>query len=113
MIVALVLFALAAVGGLVLALQRFSGKPLPSFPLALVHGAAAASGLVALVVVVVNQGGPAAARTALILLVIAALGGFFLFSRHLKKTALPIPIVVVHAIVAVAGFVTLLLGALR
>ena len=40
MTIALVLFALAAVGGLVLALQRLSGNPLPSLPLALHAGAA-------------------------------------------------------------------------
>ncbi len=113
MIVALVLFGLAAVGGLVLALQRFSGKPLPSFPLALVHGLAAAAGLVALIVFVANGGGPSTARTGLVLLVIAALGGFVLFTRHLKQVALPIPVMILHALVAVAGFVTLLVAALH
>ena len=113
MIVALILFALAAVGGLVLALQRFTGKPLPSLPLALVHGLAAAAGLVALIVFVANNGGASAARIGLVILLIAALGGFVLFTRHLKQVALPIPIVVLHALVAVAGFVTLLVGALH
>ena len=113
MLIALVLFALAAIGGLVLALQRFSGKPLPSFPLALVHGLAAASGLVALIVVVANGSGPAAAKTGLVLMVGAALGGFFLFTRHLKQVALPIPVMILHAVVAVAGFITLLFGALH
>jgi len=113
MTLALILFAVAAVGGLVLALQRFTGKPTPSLPLALVHGLVAASGLVALIVFVANDGGVTAAKVALVLLVAAALGGFFLFSRHLKKIALPIPIIVVHALVALAGFVTLLIGALH
>jgi hypothetical protein len=113
MIVALVLFALAAVGGLVLALQRFSGKPLPSLPLALGHGAAAASGLVILIVFVTGEGGPSGAKVALGLFLVAALGGFVLFSRHLRKASLPIPLIVVHALVAVAGFVTLLITALR
>jgi hypothetical protein len=113
MTLALVLFALAAMGGLVLALQRFSGKPLPSFPIALAHGAAAASGLVALTVVVVGGGGGESAKIGLLLVVAAALGGFFLFSKHLRSTPLPIPIVIVHALVAVAGFITLLVGALR
>jgi hypothetical protein len=109
MTIALVLFALAAVGGLVMAIQRFSGKPVPPLPLALVHGAAAASGLVALIVVVSN-GAVGGAKIALVLFAGAALGGFYLFSRHLRQVALPIPIVVVHALVAVAGFVTLLVS---
>lgn len=112
MTIALVLFALAAMGGLVLALQRLSGKPLPSLPLALVHGAAAASGLIALIVVVANGSAAGAAKVGLALFLVAALGGFFLFSKHLRQAALPIPVVVVHALVAVAGFVTLLISAL-
>lgn len=113
MTIALVLFALAAVGGLVLASQRLSGKPLPSLPLALVHGGAAASGLIALIVVIANGGAAGGAKVGLALFLVAALGGFFLFSKHLRQAALPIPVVIVHAIVAVAGFVTLLVGALR
>jgi hypothetical protein len=113
MSIALTLFALAAVGGLVLALQRFSGKPQPSLPLALAHGAGAAGGLVALLVFVSGGGSPGAVKVGLVLLLIAALGGLFLFSKHLRKMALPIPVVVVHALVAVAGFVTLLVSALR
>jgi hypothetical protein len=113
MTIALILFALAAVGGLVLALQRFSGKPQPSLPLALGHGAGAAGGLIALIVFVAGGGGPGAVKVGLALLVGAALGGFFLFSKHLRNVALPIPVVVVHALVAVAGFVTLLVSALH
>ena len=50
---------------------------------------------------------------ALGLLVIAALGGFVLFSQHLRKTPLSIPLMVAHASLAVAGFVTLLVSAFR
>lgn len=113
MTIALILFALAAAGGLVLALQRFSGKPVPSLPLALMHGTAAASGLIALIVFVAGGGGPGSVKVALGLVVLAALGGSYLFSRHLRNLALPIPLVIVHALVAVAGFLTLLVSALR
>ena len=47
MTVALVLFALAALGGAAMAVLRFQGRPQPPLGLALVHGAAAAAGLVA------------------------------------------------------------------
>jgi phosphoribosylglycinamide formyltransferase 2 len=40
----------------------------------------------------------------------AALGGFGLFSFHLRGKALPIPVVVIHAGVAVVAFVLLLVG---
>jgi len=107
MTVALVLFALAAVGGVILAVIRFRGQPYPPLGLALVHGAAAAAGLIALLVAVSRGGAPSSATTALVLFVIAAAGGFYLFSHHLRKVALPTWLVVVHALVAVAGFLLL------
>jgi hypothetical protein len=114
MITPLILFGLAAVGGFVLALQRLTGKPTPSLPLALVHGAAAAAGLVALIVHVANGDAVSTAKVALALFLAAAAGGFFLFlGHHLRGKALPVPVVVIHGLIAVTAFVTLLLGALR
>jgi hypothetical protein len=49
-----------------------------------------------------------AASTALIILIIAALGGFYLASIHLRSTVAPKPVVLIHAGVAVIGFLTLL-----
>ena len=112
MTLALVLFGLAATGGLLLAFLRFSDKPLP-LPLALGHGAIAAAGLVALVLAVMRAGSPGQARIALGMFVLAALGGFALFSFQLRKKALPLGVVVVHGLVAVAAFVVLLLGVLK
>jgi hypothetical protein len=42
------------------------------------------------------------------LLVLAALGGFFLASFHMRKQVAPKAVVLVHAGVAVVGFLTLL-----
>jgi len=50
------------------------------------------------------------ATIALIGFVIAALGGFYLFSFHLRRQALPIPVVIIHGLVAVISFVVLLVG---
>jgi hypothetical protein len=109
MTIALVLFALAALGGLYMAVVRFRGAERPPTAVALVHGVAAAAGLIALIAAVVG-GAPEAAKTALVVLVIAAVGGFFLIAQHLQKRALPIPVMVVHALVAVIGFVILLVA---
>jgi hypothetical protein len=52
-----------------------------------------------------------AARPVLIgfgLLVLAAFGGFFLAAYHLRKKLPPKPVVVIHAGVAVVGFLLLL-----
>jgi hypothetical protein len=108
MITALILFAIAALGGLVLAAIRFSGRPYPPLALALVHGGAAAAGLIALIVAVANAGAPDLAKVSLALFLGAAIGGFVLLSHHLRKLALPIWLVVVHALVAVVAFLLLL-----
>jgi hypothetical protein len=112
MVIALVLFGFAAVGGLVLATQRFKGAPQPALPVAVIHGALAASGLVALVIAVTSGAVPPIAKGALVVFLVAAVGGFFLFSKHMQRTPLPIPVVVVHALVAVTGFILLLVGVL-
>jgi hypothetical protein len=102
---ALLLFAVAAVGGLILATLHFRGKDRP-WPLAILHGLLAASGLVVLFLAVRN-GGPGHSQLALGLFVVAALGGFLLFAYHLQKKRLPSLVVVIHAGVAVAAFAIL------
>ena len=113
MMVALILFGLAAVGGIIMAISRFRGEPQPPMALALVHGLAAAAGL-AVLIALLGTGSAAsaasAATVALVLLVIAAAGGFVLFASHLRKKELPIVLMVAHAIAAVVGFLILLLG---
>jgi hypothetical protein len=112
MTVAAILFAIAAVGGVVMALMRFSGREYPPAGLAVVHGLFAAAGLVALIVVVMGAAAGSGTKVALGLFIIAALGGFWLLSYHVKKRALPIPLMVVHALVAVVAFITLLVALL-
>jgi|KBSMisStaDraftv2_1062788.scaffolds.fasta_scaffold199694_3 hypothetical protein len=110
MTVAIVLFAVAALGGLYMALVRFRGAERPPTGIALLHGALAAAGLIVLIVAVAGGTAPDAAKTALVIFIVAALGGFYLFAQHLSKKALPIPVVVIHALVAVVGFVILLVA---
>lgn len=103
------LFAVAAVGGITLAVLHFSKKNLP-LPLALLHGLLGAAGLVVLLLAILHGGTPAKATYAILLFLVAALGGFYLFSFHLRKKALPSTVVVIHALVAVAGFACLLVA---
>lgn len=110
MTIAAVLFGIAALGGVVMAVMRLRGRELPPMGLAIVHGLFAASGLVALIFFVVGRSAPTQAIIALVGFVIAALGGFFLFSFHLRRQALPVPVVIIHGLVAVISFVVLLLG---
>ena len=112
MMTALILFGVAALGGLLLVFLRVTNKPLPT-PLALLHGALAAAGLVALAMSVFGAGGAGGASLALGLFVVAALGGFLLFSFHLRKKQLPMGIVVIHALVAITAFLILLSAVLK
>jgi hypothetical protein len=104
---AAVLFALGALGGLVMALRAFKAQPIP-WPLAIGHGVLGASGLVLLIIGVLADVGGGTARIALGVLIVAALGGFYLVSFHLRKEAHPKAVIVVHALVAVVGFLALL-----
>jgi hypothetical protein len=108
---ALLVFAIAAIGGLLLAASVLRGKLAP-WALSIVHALLGATGLVMLVLVVLQGAAPARVTAALGLLVVAALGGFFLASIHLRGKIAPKAVVFIHAGVAVIGFLTLLSAAL-
>jgi len=103
---ALIIFAVAAVGGLVLAAKVLMGKQAP-WAVSIIHALLGAAGLVLVGMVVLDGSGAGRVTAALALLVVAALGGFYLASFHLKGALAPKSIVVVHAGVAVAGVLTL------
>jgi high-affinity Fe2+/Pb2+ permease len=112
MIVAsIVLFLLAALFGLYMAARIFGGN-LPPWFAVIVHGILAASGLVILLYALFAGAQTLAIAVGAALLVIAALGGFFMFSYQLRRTAPPKAVVVVHASAAVLGVLCLLGGAL-
>ena len=102
---AVVSFAIAAVGGLLLATYVLGGKAAP-WGLSLLHGALGAIGLV-LVLLAIVQGDGQGAIAALAVLVFAALGGFYLASLHLRNEIAPKGAVIAHAGVAVIGFLLL------
>lgn len=106
--IAVILFAIAAVGGLVMATRIFQGKKAP-WPLSIAHALLGASGLVLVLLTVLNGAG-SLLLAALVVLAVAALGGFYLASFHARGQLSPRAVVVIHALVAVSGFL-LLLGA--
>lgn len=110
--IAIVLFALAALGGIILAALHLKKNDAP-IPLALVHGLAAAVGLVLLIVAVMQIPSAGLAGVALAIFLIAALGGFVLFAMHLTKKSLPRGLIFVHGLAAVVAFVVLLVSLLR
>lgn len=103
------LLAIAALGGLSMAVIRFGGKPQPPAWLAMLHGLLSAAALTLLLYAYFTVGLPALAGWALLLFLIAAAGGAFLnLNYHWKMLPLPKALIVGHAGIAVVGFLLLL-----
>lgn len=109
--VAAIIFAVAAAGGVVLALHVLRNKLAP-WALSIVHGLLGATGLVLVLLAVLQGRGGSLATASLAVLVVAALGGFFLASFHWREKLAPKGVVVLHALVAVSGFGLLLAAVL-
>ena len=108
---AAIVLALAALGGLTLAVIRLRGAPWPPMWLAHVHGIVAATGVALLAYAAATTGIPSLARIALGIFILAGLGGATLFlAFHRVSKPLPIPIVIGHGLLAVTGYVLLLVS---
>jgi hypothetical protein len=112
MFIAIGLFAVAALAGATMAIQHFRGRTPPPLGLAMLHGVLAASGLLVLLLAVMKAGVSGPPAIALGLFLVAALGGFTLLSFHLRRRALPSALVLGHGLLAVAGFLVLLVAVL-
>ncbi|EEA01316.1 conserved hypothetical protein [Burkholderia sp. H160] len=111
LITAIALLAIAAVGGLVMAGLRFAGKDYPPSWLAMLHGALATAALALLIYAAATVGLPGLAIAAIVLFLLAGAGGAVLnLGYHWNRRALPKGIVVVHALVAVTGFIILIIA---
>lgn len=109
---AVVLFLVAALGGIVMATGIFrSSAPKP--PIATAHGLLAATALVLALLVAFTQPSPPIVAYGAVILVLAALGGFFLLSFHVRGKAHPRAVVVLHALLAVSGVACLAVALLR
>jgi hypothetical protein len=104
---AILAFAIAAVGGAVLATHVLRDKFAP-WALSLLHALLGATGLVLLIGMLLQGNVPQKVLVGFGLMLVAALGGFLLASFHLRRKLPPKAVVVVHAGIAVAGFLTLL-----
>lgn len=100
-----IIFGVAALGGVVLKFMKER-----SMTLAIIHGLVAATALVLLVIAVLQGGAGTLAAIALLLFVLAALGGFVLFSFHLRGNAWPNGLVYVHGLAAVIAEVLLIIA---
>lgn len=103
---ALIIFAIASVGGLVLASHVLRGRFAP-WALSLAHALLGAIGLILLIVMLVQGSAAQQVLVSFIFFLIAALGGFFLASFHIRKRLPPKAVVITHAGLAIIGFLTL------
>ena len=106
-----VILAIAAAGGLVMAGLRFAGKDYPPTWLAMLHGMLAAAAVTLLIYAATTTGLPGLAIAAIVLFIVAAAGGLLLnLGYHWEHRPLPKSIVIVHALVAVVGFILLIVA---
>src|SRR5690606_1553691 len=103
------LFAVSAVLGLVILIRWLTQKAAPKSVI-YSHGIFAAIALVILIAYAV-QNPENFPKASLVLFILSALVGFYMFFRDLKHKMSPMSVAVAHALVAVCGFVALLLFA--
>lgn len=102
---AVALLAIAALGGIVMAIMRFTGRDRPPSWLAMLHGLLAGAGLTLLLYAGFTAGLGRMVWIGVVLLVLAALGGVTLnLGYHDKKLPLPKGLVLGHGGLAVVGF---------
>jgi hypothetical protein len=105
------LFALAAIVGVYMGVLHSRGRTPPPVWAALLHGVLAVIAVVLLLLGVLQVGLGATVHTwALALFVIAALGGLYLVSHHMRGKPLPGGVIVIHGMIAVIGFLILLVA---
>jgi hypothetical protein len=104
------LFLLGALIGMYLLAMVLQKKETPK-PVAFIHGAFVATALV-LLIYYASVHGPGLMES-IVLFVLAALGGLTLIIRDLSGKSLPRWLAIGHGLVAIAGFIFLLVYAFR
>lgn len=104
---ALLALAVAAVGGLILAAHMLRGKFAP-LALSLLHGLLGATGVVLVIMVLVQGSAPQRVWVGLVLLAAAAVRGILLAASRVRRQVPRKAAVLLHAGLAVCGFLTLL-----
>lgn len=100
-------FALAAILGMILLSYVLREKETPK-GVVFTHGPLAAIGLILLIIYTVNQPGPV---ESIVLFTIAALGGVVMLVKDLSGKKIPKWLGVLHGLLAVSGFIFLLVFA--
>ena len=81
---AIILFAITAIGGLILAAHVFRGKIAPS-ALSIGHALLGATGLILLFVLTLYDNASQSVTAGLIMMLVSSVGSFYLASFHVRK----------------------------
>lgn len=108
---AIALFVLAAVFGLIILTAILRNQPTPK-PVVFIHGGVAALALLIVIYFIVQNNG-IGPITSLILFIIAALGGLTLFTIDMKNKPIPKWIALLHPLIAVIGLITLIVYVIK
>jgi hypothetical protein len=107
--VATILIALTAAGGVVMAGIRFMGADRPPSSIAMLHGVMAAAALTLLLYVAFTVGVTRQVQVAIGALVIAGLIGTALnLMFHVKLLKLPVALILIHGVFALAGLLLMI-----
>jgi len=109
---ALLGFIVAMTGGGVLAIRGLRRQRV-SLPMGLAHGALALTAVGLLAGRVFNGPRVILFNSALLLFALAGVGGLLLFVFRLDKEAPPMVVIVLHALLAIAGLLLLITGVVR
>lgn len=109
MLAAIILFALAVGGGVVLAWMHLQNDDAPLL-FASGHGVLGAAGLVSLLWAVLQGSATGLLWAAVVLFVLTALGGFVLITKHLRGESLSAGLMYGHGSTAVVAFILLLIA---
>jgi hypothetical protein len=106
--ITVIVLALAAIGGWFVGIRHLLQKDV-GIVLGIGHGVAAAAGVVLLIVAMAEAISGTLVLVALILFLGSSLGGFLLFTMHLKRRPLPMMITLGHGVATTTAFVLVLI----
>jgi hypothetical protein len=105
----LAFFILVMIGGATLAVLEHRGRALP-LPVSVWHGILGIAAIVLLVMQAVTHPGVRSVNLAILVFILTALGGLLLFAFRASRQRLPLAVVLLHGLFAVAGLALLLAG---
>lgn len=110
--VAIILFIIAAVFGLIILTSILKDRPTPK-PIVFIHGPVAAVALILVIIYAIMQGASPLLITSIVLFIIAALGGLTLFTIDMSKRPIPKLLATLHPVIAAAGLIVLIIYAVQ